>query len=179
MSLEWDGFHLSLGRDGLQFVWIGRSVFEAGTTDCVSVSLREPKAAGEAHRLVFRFRFPGVALGTESVVIRVDVPPGAVEQARRFVTMLWSDYSVPDEAGAHGEAKTAIGAEAGAGAGAGAGEGTVSGVGTRKATETETAPDEAELERVPGGPAWIVNHVGPRSEELFRDVMARPVNSDR
>ncbi|MEU2117176.1 hypothetical protein ABZ567_16325 [Streptomyces sp. NPDC016459] len=173
MSLEWDGFHLSLGRDGLQFVWIGRSVFEAGTTDCVSVSLREPKAAGEAHRLVFRFRFPGIAVGTESVVIRVDVPPGAVERARRFVTMLRSDYSVPDEAAAHGEAKPAIEGEAGAG------EGPVSGVDTRKATETETAPDEAELERVPGGPAWIVNRVGPRSEELFRDVMARPVNSDR
>ncbi|MEU9294781.1 hypothetical protein [Streptomyces sp. NPDC048266] len=171
MSLEWDGFHLTLGRDGLQFVWGGRSIFEAGVTDCVSASLRHPKEAGEGHRLVFRFRFPGAAAGTESVVIRVDVPPAAVEQAQRFVGVLWRDYSVPDQADAEREA------EAGGEPEKGAEEETAAGAGPGAVAETTS--DAPELARVPGGRGWIVNPVGPRSEELFRDVMARLVNSER
>jgi hypothetical protein len=171
VSLEWDGFHLTLGRDGLQFVWVGRCIFEAGVTDCVSASLRRPKEAGEGHRLVFRFRFPGVAAGTESVVIRVDVPPAALEPAQRFVTMLWRDHSVPDQAEAEMEAEAEGEPEEGAeeGTAADAGPGTVA----------ETTPDAPELARVPEGRDWIVNPVGPRSEELFRDVMARLVHSER
>ncbi|MFE2559260.1 hypothetical protein ACFXGT_25170 [Streptomyces sp. NPDC059352] len=204
MSLEWDGFRLSLGREGLAFTWAGGGFFEAGVAGCVSASLRHPKEAGEGHRLVFRFRFPGIAAGTESVVIRADVPVGKVEQAQRLVGVLWRDYGVPDEADAEAEAKaetdavtgtarapatvTVTDGHTGPGPGTGIGIGIGIGIDTGIDTDTgihagagtvpEAASVEAELERTPNAPGWIVSPAGPGSRELFRAVMERPANSD-
>lgn len=203
MSLEWDGFRLSLGSDGLlEFAWIGGGIFEARVTNCLSASLRHPKEAGERHRLVFRFRFPGIAAGTESVVIRADVPPGKVEQTQRLLALLWRDYGVPDQADAEVEAETVAVSEtaqppvtatvtdgrthpgpglvAASGTDDGPGTNTGIGAGTDAGTVPEAASDEAgaELERTPDARGWIVSPAGPGSEELFRAVMARPANSD-
>lgn len=106
----------------------------------------------------------------------MDVPPGHVEQARRFVRVLWDDHSVPDLPEDEDKAEARAGAEPATGAAPVEDPDTA--LDTALDTDTEAAPGEAELERVPEGPAWIVNHVGPRSDELFRDVMARPANSD-
>ncbi|MFB7587627.1 hypothetical protein [Streptomyces sp. NPDC056169] len=210
MSLEWDGFRLSLARDGLEFLWVGGGVLEVRVSHCASASLHPPTKERESHRLDFRFRFPAGAAGTDPAVVRLDVPPGQVEQARRFLRVLWDDYSVPDRP--EDEAGSGPGAGAGSGTGTGAGSRAGSGSrpvalalalaepvteaapeenpdtapGTAPNTAAEAAPSKAEPEtepepelgRVPEGPAWIVNHVGPRSDELFRDVMARPANSD-
>lgn len=39
--------------------------------------------------------------------------------------------------------------------------------------QPEERSDDAELERVPDAPGWIVAPAGPASEELFEHVMAR------
>ncbi|MFF0478165.1 hypothetical protein [Streptomyces sp. NPDC004284] len=182
MSLEWDGFRLALGPEGLQFAWAGSGFFEAGVTYCVSTSLRRPEPPAEHHRLVFRFRFPGTAPGGESAVIHVDVPPGAVEQAERFQNLLWQEYSVMVEP----DTETEPGAEVEPGAEAEP-EGD-----TEAAAEAEETPDTdadagaaqeeasapAELGRIPDTHAWIISPAQERSEELFQDVMARLANSD-
>ncbi|MFJ3538285.1 hypothetical protein ACIPQA_22770 [Streptomyces sp. NPDC090109] len=189
MSLEWDGFRLFLGSEGLVFTWAGGGYLEAGATNCASALIHPPREAGGRHRLVFRFRFPGAGAGAESLVVRVDVPPGMVDPAQRFVDLLWREYSVPDRAGAEDEA----GARPGPSAEVGPGRlfGTEEAPATDAGTEPESKPGaegeagagtvtgEAELARVPDAPGWIVSPVGPRSEELFRDVMTRPANSDR
>ncbi|KOX31602.1 MULTISPECIES: hypothetical protein [unclassified Streptomyces] len=193
MSLEWDGFRLFLGSEGLVFSWAGGGYLEAGATNCVSALIHPPGEAGGRHRLVFRFRFPGTAAGAESVVVRVDVPPGMVDPAQRFVDLLWREYSVPDRAGT--EDGAGAGPEPAAEAGPGIPFGTEEAPATTTDAGTGTEPEpepgsegeagagavtgEAELARVPDAPGWIVSPAGPRSEELFRDVMTRPANSDR
>ncbi|WP_405858642.1 hypothetical protein OG361_30620 [Streptomyces sp. NBC_00090] len=193
MSLEWDGFRLSLGSDGLlEFTWIGGGIFETRVTNCLSASLRHPKEAGGSHRLVFRFRFPGIATGSESVVIRADVPVGKVDQAQRLVGVLWRDYGVPDEADAKADAETVTvsgtarapvtvtATDGHTGTGHGLDTDTRTGIdaGPGAGAVPEAASDEAELERTPDAPGWIVSPAGPGSRELFRAVMERPANSD-
>ncbi|MER7621589.1 hypothetical protein [Streptomyces sp. NPDC126503] len=215
MSLEWSGFRLSLGRDGLlEFTWIGEGVFEARVTRCVSAALHPPRDAREDHRLVLRFRFPdagalappvaGVgAEGTESLVVRVDVPRGAVERTRSFLRLLWEEFSVPYGEGtgpaAAGPAPRAAdpapvpgGAPAGGAAGdvreevrvraaAEAGKERLTAPVPPAGAPAEEAgtPAEPELERVPEDPAWIVSPAGAGSEELFRVVMAHPAPGER
>ncbi|WP_369147184.1 hypothetical protein [Streptomyces sp. R44] len=179
MTLEWDGFRLALGREGLEFAWAGGGFFEAGVTSCVSTSLRRPSRPDECHRLDFRFRFPGTAPGAESAVIHVDVPPGAVEQAQRLQDLLWRDYSVMvDEDGPGPEAETEadVESEGDPGAAAEAEEAPETDADTGPAREGTSVP--AELGRVPNTNAWIISPAMARSEELFQDVMARLANSD-
>ncbi|MFF5425673.1 MULTISPECIES: hypothetical protein [unclassified Streptomyces] len=214
MTLEWSGFRLSLGRDGLmEFAWIGEGVFETRVSRCVSAVLHPPRDAREDHRLVLRFRFPdagalappvaGVgADGAESLVVRVDVPRGAVERTRSFLRLLWDDFSVPYGEGAGPAAAGAapradpvpVPGAAPAGGAAGAVREDVRAravdpVGKERLrapaspggapAKEGVPPAEPELERVPEDPAWIVSPAGPGSEELFRDVMARPAPGDR
>ncbi|MGW5776709.1 hypothetical protein [Streptomyces sp. NPDC003863] len=180
MSLEWDGFRLALGREGLVFTWPGGGCFEAGVTHCVSASLRRPRQTPEGHRLVFRFHFPGTAADAESVVIRTDVPPGEVEQARRFRDLLWREYGVPDEPDTEAETEVEGAPEAERVA-----EATEPGAEEEPDTDAdagaaaEAATVRAELGRVPDTSAWIISPAGVRSDELFQDVMARLANNDR
>ncbi|MFE6460942.1 hypothetical protein ACFVP0_26230 [Streptomyces cinereoruber] len=173
MSLEWDGFHLSLDREGLVLAWSG-GYLQAGVTKCVSAAVLPPEGADGRHRLVFRFRFPGAAAGAESVVVRTGVPPDVVGAVRRFVDLLWRDYSVPNREEA--EAGHASGEDPGTKP---PGPGPEPEQEQEPEEEGEAEAGEAELERVPDAPGWIVSPAGPRSEELFRDVMARPAHSDR
>ncbi|MFJ4340869.1 hypothetical protein [Streptomyces sp. NPDC088915] len=169
MSLEWDGFHLSLDREGLVFAWSG-GYMNAGVTKCVSAAVLPPGDADGRHRLVFRFRFPGAAAGAESAVVRADVPPGMVGAVQRFVDLLWREYSVPNREETE--------------PGHGGGEGPEPEPEPEPEAEAEVGAEavpagEAELERVPDAPGWIVSPAGPGSEELFRDVMTRPAHGDR
>ncbi|MGA5196657.1 hypothetical protein [Streptomyces exfoliatus] len=182
MTLEWDGFRVSLGREGLEFAWIGAGVFEVRVTHCVTATLHDPTATRPGHALEFRFRFPGGPSGPKSVTVSVDVPPGEVEPVRRFLAMLWRDHSVPDRAE---DASPSVAEEE---RGVGVGSDTDPSTGTGMATDVDTDTDpatgaasgEAELERVPeDAPGWIVSPVGPRSQELFLHVMAHPANTDR
>ncbi|WP_030211713.1 hypothetical protein [Streptomyces bikiniensis] len=176
MSLEWDGFRLSLDREGLVLAWSG-GYLQAGVTRCLSAVVLPPEGTDGRHRLVFRFRFPGAAAGAESVVVRTDVPPDVVGAVQRFVDLLWREYSVPNRE------------EAEPGRASGEDPDTEPPA-SEQEQEQEPEPEEeeeagagaageAELERVPDAPGWIVSPAGPRSEELFRDVMARPAHSDR
>ncbi|MFE6058202.1 hypothetical protein [Streptomyces sp. NPDC056431] len=173
--MEWDGFRLSLGSEGLEFLWIGAGIFEVRVSHCASASLRHPSATRAGHELEFRLRFPGGASGTKTAEVRVDVPPHKVEQVEHFMAVLWRDHSVPDlPEGVGTDVPVAAAAPPAA-------------VHTDPAPDpgpdpdaaTEAASDAVELERVPEGRReWILSPAGERSEELFVDVMARLANSD-
>ncbi|MER5206250.1 hypothetical protein [Streptomyces sp. NPDC002825] len=152
---------------GLEFSWPGGGVFEVQSAHCVSASLH-PSDDREGRRLVFEFAFRGGAPTESALALRAEVPPGRLEDAERFVDALWSEHSIPDHPASgtkrhEGPAVVAVAPAAPAPAPA-------------PVPVPAPAPSagEAVLERVPEGRDWIVSPVGPRSEELFRDVMARP-----
>ncbi|MFG3490726.1 hypothetical protein [Streptomyces sp. NPDC047972] len=181
--MEWDGFTLSLTSEGLvELQWIGAGVLEAKPSHCTSASFRPPSATRPGHELDFRFRFPGGASGTKTAWVRVDVPPAMVDQVRRFMAVLWRDYSVPDLPEESGPAAEARGG--GTGAGVPAAAAVVAAPPPAVVEPADPAPGAAteavELERVPeGSVAWILSPAGERSEELFADVMERLASSDR
>ncbi|MFE5947004.1 hypothetical protein [Streptomyces sp. NPDC056480] len=183
--VEWDGFQLSLGSEGLEFLWVGAGIFEVRPSHCVSASLRRPSAGRAGHEMEFRFRFPGGASGTKTAEVRVDVPPHKVEQAGHFMAVLWRDHSVPDLPEGGGADVPVASAAAPA---------AVAHLDAAPAPDRHpdlhpdkdpdagpalgTASDAVELERVPDGRReWILSPAGERSEELFADVMARQASS--
>ncbi|MFF8379344.1 hypothetical protein ACF07V_24815 [Streptomyces sp. NPDC015661] len=170
---------------GLEFSWPGGGVFEVQSAHCVSASLH-PSDDREGQRLVFEFAFLGGAPTESALALRAEVPPGRLEDAQRFVDALWTEHSIPDHPASgtkrHGgpapaavavPVATATPAPAPAPASA-SGSASASRSASDSGSDSGSGSTEAVLERVTSGRDWIVNPVGRRSEELFRDVMARP-----